>query len=143
MPGICQANWMKGNKNTDHFQITGINCIFKSMRVAPFIFSFSCVLLFAFLTFEPLLHQPVPREKPACSQSKCSKEDKDEEKGDCANRGCNPLFPCAMGGCCYVIEELFSNPRSTPSKIKKPLPVNDNTLENHVAECWHPPEALS
>ena len=113
------------------------------MLIRPYIFSFSCVLLFAFLTFEPLLHQPVAREKPTCSQSRCAKKEKDEEKGDCANRGCNPLFPCAMGGCCYVVEESFSNSRSALSKIKKPPPVNDNTLVKHVADCWHPPEAIS
>lgn len=107
------------------------------------LFSAMLVLIFGLLHIQPLYTPQEDIEEITCTKSKCSKQEPTNEKKENAPNGCNPFVPCAMGVCCYVVENVDAHINISFVQKQK-LPVfNDNTLLYSLSECWHPPEVLS
>lgn len=113
------------------------------MRKGANIFCVIFILVFGMLHLQPMFSHNIVEKEQTCSKTKCSKQKPAEKNKDCADKGCNPFVPCAMGSCCYLVENFYSY--STNSiLIKQNLPSYiDGLLLNRLSECWHPPEMLS
>jgi hypothetical protein len=121
------------------------------MRPGAYFMSGILMILLGALHVQPLfLHYEIKKE-PVCAKTKCQKQQpvqekekqSEKDKKDCANQGCNPFVPCAMGSCCYVVESFFAGSPMPIIKKQKRALLNDMTLLNTVSECWHPPEMIS
>jgi hypothetical protein len=116
------------------------------MKASAYIFSAFFVLLFGYLQIQPVLpKQEVKKEQSCAKKNKCHKQKESpcQKKQDCNNDGCNPFEPCATGGCCYLVENFFSNLSISFVQKQRITLSNDNRLLNKLSECWHPPEVLS
>jgi len=112
------------------------------VKIGAYIFCASSVVLFCFLNVQPLLHVKKVEQQTSC-HNKCPKSKDTDKEDDCSNQGCNPFVPCAMGSCCYLVENFYSASNMLAPRKIKPRLFDDNTILTQPGECWHPPEALS
>ena len=122
-------------------------CIFSAVKLRPYIFVFSLAWLLAVLHIQPLFitygneESQIMESSCAMMKQTCEKDsDCSNEKNSCRNEGCNPFVPCAIGICCYLVENFYTPSDLPLSKKQRIALIDDNTLLNATSEFWHPPE---
>jgi hypothetical protein len=117
------------------------------LKANKYFFTSTLILLLGVLHVQPLYLHQKPKKQPVCvshcqKKKPCDKQkSKEQENRDCSG-GCNPFVPCAMGSCCYLVENIFYEKTLSIRKQELPL-LDDMTLLTAMSECWHPPEMAS
>lgn len=115
--------------------------ILSLLQAQPLLLDFGCKKGEAGVATGPEMTSCIQKRTRACSKNKCDLPVKNqEEKKDCANRGCNPFVPCSIGFCCYLVESFISYSASSSLSKRQLSLFNDNRISGFLSECWHPPE---